>query len=397
MLNSTILTLPCVMCIIGVLLLLFTKNKQYPQTCEMFMLLTAAGQLFVSAHYMNANAGARTLVYLDISAQYLLPAMCALIVLYLHSLTRKPLDKRITVLIFIPSILIGTAALISYLSIGIDNAAAFIDSYDASEAMPSYFDSPLYKAHAMLTFVSYNRLSTLVTAITAGIVMALLHKNKLTSKELLRFLKGHSISRTNLIGLLLLLILAAYAGRMLLGRKLVVEHTWIPWTFSIIVSILIFCFCYVSILFSTSKISLREIRRPSETKAPLQVSEALQLQENMNAAMAARLEKFQKYFEEEKPYLNPSLSIETVAEALSTNRTYISELIKKAYHTSFRTYINTLRIEEVKKKLLNSPDEKLESIASSCGFASSSQMVKKFCELTGDPPRVWAKKHAHTN
>lgn len=62
-------------------------------------------------------------------------------------------------------------------------------------------------------------------------------------------------------------------------------------------------------------------------------------------------------------------------------------------HTSFRAYINDLRINEEKRLLLEKPDDLLGAIAIECGFANDSQFVRKFKEDTGMTPREWQSRN----
>ncbi|AJW65134.1 hypothetical protein VO54_03708 [Elizabethkingia miricola] len=57
-------------------------------------------------------------------------------------------------------------------------------------------------------------------------------------------------------------------------------------------------------------------------------------------------EAFEKYMEEEKPYLNPYLKITDLILPLATNRTYFSSFINNTYGVNFSVYINTLRLKE---------------------------------------------------
>ncbi len=92
------------------------------------------------------------------------------------------------------------------------------------------------------------------------------------------------------------------------------------------------------------------------------------------------------------PYLNPNLTIADVAEALGTNRTYISVLMNQYYGQNFRDYIATARVNTAKRILLEHPELPLDAIADSSGFLSSSQLIKKFKESEGVPPRTWVQQ-----
>lgn len=103
------------------------------------------------------------------------------------------------------------------------------------------------------------------------------------------------------------------------------------------------------------------------------------------------LHKFERYMKEKKPYLHSDYSMETAAEQLNTNRTYISILVNKAYKKNFREFINEKRIDEAKRVMKASPDAILEEVAASSGFNNASQLTRKFKELTGMTPRQWQK------
>lgn len=55
-------------------------------------------------------------------------------------------------------------------------------------------------------------------------------------------------------------------------------------------------------------------------------------------------DKVDSWFEEEKLYLDSSLTIDEVAKGVCSNRTYISELFRY-YGEPFREYLNNLRME----------------------------------------------------
>ena len=102
------------------------------------------------------------------------------------------------------------------------------------------------------------------------------------------------------------------------------------------------------------------------------------------------LDRFETYVNEQKPYLNPTFCIEDVVKAIGTNRTYVSALINKSYGVSFRMYINLLRVEHAKRMMADNPRALLAEVAEASGFAGVSQFVRKFRELTGEPPKSWS-------
>ncbi len=90
----------------------------------------------------------------------------------------------------------------------------------------------------------------------------------------------------------------------------------------------------------------------------------------------------------EKRFTDPELTIEKLALACNSNKTYVSREIKKHTDMNFSNFINRLRIREVINRL---PDSRmsLEAIAGECGFNSSSTFYRSFKAETGLTPRQY--------
>ncbi len=99
------------------------------------------------------------------------------------------------------------------------------------------------------------------------------------------------------------------------------------------------------------------------------------------------IEAFEKFIKSEKNYLDVNLSLESVADKLEINKSYLSRIINAELGKSFTDYVNELRIEEAKIYLTH-PDFKnytLVSIGLEAGFNSKSAFnnsFKKFTEMT---------------
>lgn len=98
---------------------------------------------------------------------------------------------------------------------------------------------------------------------------------------------------------------------------------------------------------------------------------------------------FDQYIMVERGYLDPEITIESLAKVLDTNRSYISEVVNIKYGMCFRDLMNKLRIEHSKKLLLEQPHMKVTIIASQCGFMGPNQFSRKFKELVGNTPAAW--------
>lgn len=88
-------------------------------------------------------------------------------------------------------------------------------------------------------------------------------------------------------------------------------------------------------------------------------------------------DKIDKFFKEEKPFLNPDFSLKIVEKELGISGKYIAEAIKEKVGVNFSTYVNQERLyffEENNKKIGSEAfkDKSLEDIAQEMGFKSLS-------------------------
>ncbi|MBO4466037.1 MAG: helix-turn-helix transcriptional regulator [Bacteroidales bacterium] len=104
------------------------------------------------------------------------------------------------------------------------------------------------------------------------------------------------------------------------------------------------------------------------------------------------LTRFQTVMLNEQLFLQPSLSLQDIAERLHTNKTYISKLVNNTYNLSFPEFLNTLRIDYAQQYIRNHPNAKQEEIARASGFLSASTFNNIFRKITGLTPKMWALK-----
>jgi len=94
------------------------------------------------------------------------------------------------------------------------------------------------------------------------------------------------------------------------------------------------------------------------------------------------------YIEKEKPYLNPELSLQELADNLEAKRHLLSNVINQKHNKNFYEFINQYRIEEV-KSMLTDPENKhlkLISIAYDAGFNSKASFNRIFKQMTNMTP-----------
>lgn len=106
------------------------------------------------------------------------------------------------------------------------------------------------------------------------------------------------------------------------------------------------------------------------------------------------LEKLEK-FEAAEKFINPKISVASVAVMFKTNPTYLSETIKKHKGKNFNTYINDLRINYICKEILENRtflNYKISYLAEHAGFSSHSTFTTVFKTVTGISPSTFLRE-----
>lgn len=95
--------------------------------------------------------------------------------------------------------------------------------------------------------------------------------------------------------------------------------------------------------------------------------------------------------ERDRLYLRAGLRIDEVAMMLGTNRTYLTQMVKDIYGSTFAEQMNIFRIKSAREDMLRRPDASIENIALSNGFNSSNTFTKVFNQHVGCSPAVWRR------
>ena len=99
--------------------------------------------------------------------------------------------------------------------------------------------------------------------------------------------------------------------------------------------------------------------------------------------------------EEEKLYLQPKLTLNTVARAINTNKSYLSSYLHSVEQTTFYDFVNRYRIVEACRIMEDSEMRKtyvIVQIARLCGFSSVSTFNRYFYKITGVLPSKYKKQ-----
>lgn len=94
----------------------------------------------------------------------------------------------------------------------------------------------------------------------------------------------------------------------------------------------------------------------------------------------------------DKKFLHAGVTIQDLSKEIGINRTYLSNFINETYHTNFNTWINGLRIDEAKHRIIMSPEASLAEIAEQVGFADLAHFSKQFKLKEGISPSSYRKE-----
>lgn len=109
------------------------------------------------------------------------------------------------------------------------------------------------------------------------------------------------------------------------------------------------------------------------------------ISENVKLILLERLEKL----ESKNFFLDPNISIQTLAKKLDSNSKYVSDVINTYKKKNFTAYINEMRIQYIKQKLNNElvyRTYKIKYLAEESGFSSHSVFSSVFKSIEGISP-----------
>ena len=95
---------------------------------------------------------------------------------------------------------------------------------------------------------------------------------------------------------------------------------------------------------------------------------------------------------EDKPFVQESITLLDVAEETKLSPRLLSEFLNKYYKVNFCTWINTLRVEEVKRLLIEQPSLSIADISVMVGFSDPASLSKIFKKISNESPSAYKKR-----
>ena len=103
--------------------------------------------------------------------------------------------------------------------------------------------------------------------------------------------------------------------------------------------------------------------------------------------------KLNELMEKEKIYLKSSIKLQDIADLLGVQPHYISQVINEQEQKHFSDYVNSYRIEEAKKILIEKSYYKIIHVAYDTGFNNKASFNNAFKKLTGLSPSQYREQH----
>ena len=90
--------------------------------------------------------------------------------------------------------------------------------------------------------------------------------------------------------------------------------------------------------------------------------------------------------------MQESITLLDVAEETKLSPRLLSEFLNKYYKVNFCTWINTLRVEEVKRLLVEQPSLSIADISVMVGFSDPASLSKIFKKISNESPSAYKKR-----
>lgn len=181
-----------------------------------------------------------------------------------------------------------------------------------------------------------------------------------------------------------------------------ISLVWLGWVVFLLVDILVFDYrianpsyylVWLFISFFVYGIGITGFNQPHALTSPAitLLTQDGEVQQGIKKVLPTNLhpylDKLTRLMQEQKPYLDPELTLESLAAMVEVHPKVLSQILNTGMEQSFYDFVNSCRIEEAKKMLSDTQYAHLSilGIALECGFNSKptfNRAFKKFAHMS---------------
>ena len=139
------------------------------------------------------------------------------------------------------------------------------------------------------------------------------------------------------------------------------------------------------------ELEIKELIRGNLRTAPIQAGEKTEEMARMSRLYA----RVVSVMEQKRPFLDENFGLDDLAEAVFTNRGYLSRTINILSGRNFSQFVNYFRVRYGAELLRKDPNLRLISVAQMCGFHSSPSFNTAFKVNLGESPSTFQERLRH--
>lgn len=409
---AAIYFVPCIICLIWTFIYFF-RVKTSTQKMMLVLLILSVFYFATYAFYIMPETDYGVMAHLDMFNIPVILLILAVDVLFVWShQNRKVLESRLHLLLYVPVLVISSIHFLIYYITGCSEIARFAEALDHYGTYPPGFPELQFVLYYRFNFYVLTSVMVVFILIIAYSCLRLSWRHGYRLGDGFRFFfranESNPVRVVCFLNLATILLLVPMVPTESLGRTFLLHHPVLGCGLTLLLSVVLFCLFYVEYMIDLPRLSLSSLSHvdivgsnnpvvpatadsdsddePS-VNVPLPISIRSEEQLRIEAAL-------RKAFDDERIYLDPNLSIISLASHLGTNRTALSMIISQVYGVNFRQLVARYRIDAAKNYMLQKPEAKQDEVALECGFITAQAFNQKFKELVGDAPRMWMVKQS---
>ncbi len=99
-----------------------------------------------------------------------------------------------------------------------------------------------------------------------------------------------------------------------------------------------------------------------------------------------------RYMMEHRPFLVPFFSLQDLANAVFTNKLYLSKTINRYSGKNFRQYVNYYRVMYAMELFRSNMSLRIRDLTELSGFRSQTVFLRSFRQVMGEAPSLWCAR-----